>query len=288
MQLFLQKIAIGLNDVLPRIFRATRNTMNFNFNKCRFDKSGPWGATGDRGEVGGLTLGDDGPKGKDGPTGPTGPAGAKGVDGTRGSLIDYGAIDPIFDFSNSHGDIYYNTHTHYLFRFEEGHWVRFLNIFGSTGQTGDSGPTNSCENPTPMATFLLYERTVNDLSTTSSDALSIVTVGHFGVDGVVAQLTPPYDTLTVTWKIDLEVSLAPSTITLATNIYTNEMVYDGEERSRITRTFTESVTNYTVSSTFKVGQIPQLNAMIFVIPKWSVTSGTLTMNPGGYYLSNVQ
>jgi hypothetical protein len=261
--------------------------MNFNFNTGQFELSGPYGPTGIRGIVGGGIPGPQGPQGKQGTVGNTGLRGIQGIDGTRGSLIDYGASDPVFSFTNNAGDIYYNFHTRHLFRFEENNWVHFLNLLGPTGEKGNTGPANSCDNPTPLNTFLLYQRIVNDLSTTSSNTLTIVTPGHFGVNGVVAQLTPPFDTITVTWKIDLLITLSPSTVSLVTNIYTNGMLYDGEEKSRVTRIFTESIVNYTVTTTFEVGTIPVLNPLVFVIPKWSVTNGILTMNPGGYFITNV-
>ena len=261
--------------------------MNFNFNKCQFELSGPFGPTGPRGPPGTGSQGIQGLQGKQGNTGGTGLDGLKGADGTRGSLIDYGSSDPVYSFTNNGGDIYYNFNSHNLFRFEENNWVNFLNLLGPTGETGDTGAINSCDNPSPLNTFLLFQRIVNDLSTTSSNVLTYVTPGHFGVTGIVAQLTPPFDTITVTWKIDLVMTLSPSTVTLVTNIYTNAMIYDGEERSRITRIFTESVTNFTVTTTFEVGPVPELNPLLFVIPKWSVTNGILTMNPGGYFITNV-
>lgn len=261
--------------------------MNFNFNKCQFEIAGPIGPTGPRGEPGTNNIGLQGLQGAQGNTGITGPTGDKGMDGNRGSLIDYGSSDPVYSFDNNGGDIYYNFHSNNLFRFEENNWVKFLNLLGPTGPKGNTGPSNSYENPSPLNTYLLYQRIVNDLSTTSSNTLTFVTPGHFGVTGIVAQLVPPYDTITVTWKIDLVITLSPSTVTLVTNIYSNSMIYDGQEKSRITRIFTESVLNFTVTTTFEVGLIPELNPLLFVIPKWSVTNGILTMNPGGYFISNV-
>lgn len=261
--------------------------MNFNFSQCTFELSGPFGPTGQRGAPNTTNVGPGGQPGMTGMTGATGERGNQGPDGTRGSLIDFGTSDPSFSFSNSQGDIYLNTSTHDLFRFEEGYWVEFLHIRGHTGERGETGPLNFCDDPTPSNTFLLFQKVVNASSFTSSSSLNFVTPGNFGVNGVIAQLTPPFSTITVTWKVNLSVAVSPSTITLVTNIYTNEMMYDGEERSRIVRTLTASVSNFTLSSTFDIGTTPELNPIVLVIPKWSVTSGTLSIEAGGYFITEV-
>ena len=118
----------------------------FKFNGTIWEKvgnikgaTGQTGATGPEGE-----KGDTGEQGETGPTGPTGPQGEKGDTGEQGpagedgNTWQVGAVDPTTTEANE-GDMYLNTTSCDLFKFNGTGWEKVGNIKGAQGETGEQG-----------------------------------------------------------------------------------------------------------------------------------------------------
>jgi hypothetical protein len=238
--------------------------------------TGPVGPSGPIGQTG-----PDGPQGEEGTTGPTGPC------GNIGSLIirDYG--QPRFSPHDNATFMYNDMNNGDLYIFQSETWIRVGNNKGIQGPIGPRGPTTYCDTANTQYILDIQGGNFGPFFTDSTTLTNMFLGNIDGVQGAIFRFGTGDDIKDVTMNAQLNFNVSETR-----NLHVEYHIVNSIGMSvgtwNANQKFDINGTSYTLGTMVIVSTMisPKVlsNSYYYVIPRWYVDTGNVTMGEDGNHL----